>query len=139
MTSFSERSVALAAANRGATITIQSLPPALQSAVHALCEAYEILDLRIETTFAAAERDFLAAVPEVKKHETEIRQLVAVLIADLRQAVPAVPDQPVLLRFAYQDKEDLVEQLLPEGKARLVVMPVANDESVHLSIEGAKE
>ncbi len=118
--------------------TLQSLSPDLQRAVQALCDTYEAIDLRIETTLGNAEADFMAAMPEVKNHQRELRQLVRLLIVDVHCAADAdaTADQPVLLRFAFQDEGDLVEQLLSGAKARLVVVPVEGDVSIHSSIQG---
>jgi len=139
---FTEHDQALAehqgnAAVRTTEITTQSLPPEMQRVVQVLCDTYEAIDLRIETTLGAAEADFLAAMPEVKGHETDLRQLVKLLISDVRDTAGAVTSvQPLLLRFAYQDRGDLVEQLLSGAKARLVVVPAEDDVSLHVNIKG---
>jgi hypothetical protein len=120
-------------------ITTQSLPLELQRVVQILCDTYEAIDLRIETTFGTAETDFLSAMPEVKGHEVELLQLVRLLMADLKTTIHTELDHPLLLRFTYQDKVDLVEQLLSGAKARLVVMPVENDVSLHANIKGFRK
>ena len=95
-----------------ASISLQSLPPELQRAVQVLCDTYETLDLRVETTLAAAENDFITALSEVEGRETELRQLVALLVNDLRQTTSAAESSPVLLCLAFQDENDLARQLL---------------------------
>jgi hypothetical protein len=110
----------LAAASRAMPVTEQSLPPELQRVVQILCEAYETLDLRIETTLVAAEDDFLAALPEIAEHETDVRQFVALLVDDLRLTVHGASSQSVLLRLAFQDEDDLTQQLLSNMTAQEV-------------------
>ena len=116
--------------------TTKSLAPELQRAVQALCDTYEALDLRIETTLGAAEADFLAALPEISGCEAEMRHLVAILIADVRVAAGNLPDTPLLLRFAYQNKGELVEQILSGAKARLVILPTEENVSHHVNVQG---
>jgi hypothetical protein len=91
---------------------IQSLPPELERIVRVLCDTYEELDLRIETTLGAAENDFLAALPEIEGHETELRRMVTLLIDDLGSAINGMKFQPVLLRLTFHDEGELTEQLL---------------------------
>lgn len=111
--------------------TEQKLAPDLQRAVQVLCDTYEAIDLRIETTLGKAEADFLAALPEVKNYEDELRQLVGLLMADVRKTLhgEAISTEPLLLRFTYQDQQDLVEQLISTTQAHVVVVPVDDNVS----------
>ena len=104
-----ERRLAATAASPYIT---HSLPPGLERAVQILCNTYETLDLRIETTLAAAETDFLAALPEIDTHKTELKEFVGVLIRDLRAQANGAQSQPVLLRLSFQDEGDLTQQIL---------------------------
>ena len=92
--------------------SIQSLPPELQRAVQALCDTYETLDLRVETTLAAAENDFIAALSEVEGCEAELRQLISLFIGDLRLAARTAKLQAVVLRLSFRDENDLAKQIL---------------------------
>lgn len=90
---------------------LRSLPPELQRAVQVLCETYETLDLRIETTLVAAADDFVTALNEVEGHEVELRQMVALLISDLNQSGGNPQAQQILLRLIFQNEDDLAQQM----------------------------
>lgn len=89
----------------------QSLPPELRRIAESLCDTYDALDLRIETTLAAAADDFIAALPEMKGREAELRQFVALLTDDLRMKAGGAHSRPVLLRLSFQSENDLLRQL----------------------------
>ncbi len=133
---FDETGQSLACTERFAGIVRKDLAPEVQRAAAALWAAYESLDLEVITTLRDAEQDLLAAMPDLNGYENEIRQLVAELTIDLRTNFYQLDDQPVRLRFAYQGEKDLIGQLLSASAARLVVMPVENDISLHTNIHG---
>ena len=89
------------------------LPDDLYAAVRALCEIYQKLDLQIETTPASAERDVIAALPEMAGQETAVRRLVAHVMRDMRLSLAKAETDPILLRIAFEDENDLAQQLMP--------------------------
>lgn len=93
-------------------LPIDSLPPDLQRAVQILCETYEDLDLRIETTLANAANDFITALSEVDGHEDELRKLVVQLLQNLRSTAETTEFQPVILQLSYKNENELTQQLL---------------------------
>lgn len=118
-------------------VTEQTLSPGLQRAVQILSATYETLDLRIETTLGAAEADFFKALPEIQNHKEELRQFITFLLSDLRlEGLTPGSEQPLFIRFAFQDEDDLIEQLLSGAKAQIVVVPVDGETSLHTNIQG---
>lgn len=100
---------------------IKKLPQDMQRVLQLLCDTYESLDLRIETTPAQAETDFLRALPEIEGHDDDLRKLVAVLIADLRGAAKGTEENMVILKLAFKDEADLAEQFLAHADMRKAV------------------
>ena len=123
----------LATVSPAIAATEKTLSPNLRRAVQILCDTYDAIDLRIETTLGKAENDFVAALPEVQGCDEELRELADLLIEDVRNTLQgqAISTQPLLLRFTYQDQNDLVTQLVSSAKARVVVVPVGSDVSLH--------
>lgn len=101
-----------AALSEAKLVSVHSLPLELQRAVQVLSDTYTKLDLRVETTLKSAGNDFIAALPEVEGCELELRHLVAVLIGGLRSSASETKSQSVLLHLAFQDEDDLTQQLL---------------------------
>ncbi len=93
-------------------VPVHSLPPDLQRAVQALCDTYETLDLRIETTLAKAANDFVAALSEVDGHEDELRKLVARLLQNLHRTAETKESQQVILQMSYKNEDELTQQIL---------------------------
>lgn len=93
-------------------VPVHSLPPDLQRAVQALCDTYETLDLRIETTFADAANDFVTALSEVGGHEDELRKLVAQLLQNLHRTAEISELQQVILQVSYKNEDELTQQIL---------------------------
>jgi hypothetical protein len=91
---------------------VHSLSPELQRAVQALCDTYETLDLRIETTLANAANDFVTALSEVDGHEAELRKLVAQLIQSLHRTPETADSQQVILQLSYKNEDELMQQIL---------------------------
>lgn len=114
---------------------LKNLSPHLQRAVEALWANFEALDLELITTPADAEEDFLAAIPAIDGVEDDIRQLVRELVEDIRMNFNTASDAPMRLRFAYQNKDELIEQILPRSRARLVVMPLDKNISLHANVK----
>lgn len=96
---------------------VREIPPELRRAVQALCDTYDSLDLRLETTLFAAEEDVLAALPEVENCKADLRRLISLLIRDLRHGTDGSQSQRVLLRLSFQDEADLTQQLLSHFEA----------------------
>lgn len=94
----------------------KTLPPQMQQVLQALCDTYEKLDLRIETTLDAAESDFLKALPELEGHEDDLRRLVKILTTDLRRSSIGSENKSVILRLAFKDEADLTEQFFLQTK-----------------------
>ncbi|MDE1900560.1 MAG: hypothetical protein KGI37_02810 [Alphaproteobacteria bacterium] len=92
-----------------APVTIEPPPSELRRVVQILRDTYETLDLRIETTLAAAGNDFLAAMPEIETHREEMRQFIISLIDNLRPQIDGTLSQPILLYLAFHDEYDLAQ------------------------------
>lgn len=101
-----------------APLPVESLPSELQGAVQALSDTYETLDLRIETTFANAENDFIAALSEVEGCEAELREFVSLLLKDLRRTVADVGAQQIVLQLSFESENDLAQQVLSSLEAQ---------------------
>jgi len=84
----------------------------LQRAVQVLCDTYETLDLRIETTLANAANDFVTALSEVDGHEDELRKLVAQLLQNLHRTAETTEAQQVILQLSYKNEDELTQQIL---------------------------
>jgi len=93
-------------------LPVHSLPPELQRAVQVLCDTYETLDLRIETTLANAANDFVTALSEVDGHEDELRKLVAQLLQNLHRTAETTEAQQVILQLSYKNEDELTQQIL---------------------------
>ncbi len=120
---------------RFARLMLKNISPEVRRAVEALWENYEALDLIVITTSEAAADDLLAAMPVIEGVEDEIRQMVTELVDDLRTNFKDAADMPLRLRFAYQNEDELIDQVLPRSAARLVVMPIDQDISLHTNIK----
>lgn len=114
---------------------LKNLSPEICRAAEALWANYEALDLEVITTLEDAEPDFLAAMPVIDGFEDEINQLVKELIEDVRMNFKGAAEAPLRLRFAYQNEDELISNLLPHSAARLVVMPVDKDISLHANVK----
>jgi hypothetical protein len=121
-------------ANRFSGIVKKELSPAVRRAAAALWDAYEALDIELITNLRDAHHDLHTALPLIEHHEDEILELVSELAADLRRHFAIAADHPVRLRFAYRSEDDLIEQLLSSSAARVVVVPMEQDASLHTNV-----
>ena len=111
---FAQHEQALVAHRDSLSSTLQMAPtnPLLQQAVQALCETYVTLDLRLETTFAAAEHDFIAALHEISGHDEALQHMVSLLIKQLRQSRPDLRSDQIVLNLAFSGEDDLMQQMM---------------------------
>lgn len=105
---------------------IRELPQHLRRATQMLWETYETLDLCIETTFGLAEKAFLAALPELNGNKEDTLLLIRHLLSGLRNSDGTKPQasHSISLRLVYQDRNTLIQQLLPGQHAQIVVIPI---------------
>lgn len=127
------------AQSRFAGIVMKDLNPDVKRAAEALWNAYEALDLEVVTTLEDAEGDLMAAMPVIDGYENEIGELVKELVADLRANFHGDSDMPLQVRFSHKAREDSLEPLLPRATGRLVMVPIAQDVSLHTTVQGDKE
>lgn len=123
---------------RFANLVLKNLKPEVRRAAEALWAAYEKLDIEIVTTLADAEGDVMAVMPVMDGYENEIGELVKELVSDLRANFKGDSEMPLQVRFAHKSQEQSIEPMLPRATGRLVVVPIAQDISLHTTIEGSK-
>lgn len=121
-------------AQRLAGIVREDLSPEVRRATAALWANYETLDLEIITSFRDLEKDFITTLPAINDYENDLHRLVVELAGDLRTSFYQSLDKPLRLRFAIQNAHDSIRQFLSVPAARLIVMPVEEEASFHVTI-----
>lgn len=117
---------------------LKDLPPEIRRAAEALWSRYETLDIEVITTMEKAANDLFIALPAIEGFGDEIGQLAIELVADIRANFCCDERAPLRLRFAYQNQDELIEQLMPSKPSRLVLVPMDKDLSLHTNVEGEK-
>jgi len=113
------------------SVEVRPLPPALGAAAWALW--HYRLDMQCSGSLHEASAALLAALPLVEGYEDDLRQMVEILVNDVRQQTPFNEEARYKLRFsnAYEDLDDL---LSGTQRMRVTVIPVAAEYSYHANV-----
>jgi hypothetical protein len=123
---------------RTPNVVLKILSQQLRTALYELWAHFDHLDLRAHTTLSSAEQDLLASMPIIEGHENDIRDMVSILINDVRLATLSLLDSdhaPMSLRFVHQNTHDDISEITPADKnAHIIVLPVQAESSLHATL-----